>query len=263
MLKELDAATPATTTTPESRQQGPIVEIQDCSPIRHARIELRPLTVFVGRGNTGKSWTAALIYALHRHFGVQGRRLHRTTGAAETRIDEATKDGLRRIGNAIRGRAATTEKGGNAPIKPDEAVTNAVQEHVEREAEQAGAELQRCLGIGYIDELHGRMITTYPRIRLDHRIGGTEARTAHELTARDNGWRLTTRIPSGWTIPAGADIAAPIGLTALGQTDEHHAERAAIAALTNLAARLRTPRTTCRPTAPACSGPRTPSSAGC
>ncbi len=37
-------------------------------PITKAEIDLRPLTVFVGPSNTGKSYLAMLVYTLHRHF---------------------------------------------------------------------------------------------------------------------------------------------------------------------------------------------------
>lgn len=37
-------------------------------PIREAEVDLRPLTVFVGPSNTGKSYLATLLYALHRAF---------------------------------------------------------------------------------------------------------------------------------------------------------------------------------------------------
>ena len=46
--------------------------IRDFGPIEHADVEFRPLTVFVGPGNTGKSYLATLIYALHRYFAVEG-----------------------------------------------------------------------------------------------------------------------------------------------------------------------------------------------
>lgn len=45
------------------------IEVTDFGPIRSAKIELRPLTVFVGPSNTGKSYLSALLYALHRFFG--------------------------------------------------------------------------------------------------------------------------------------------------------------------------------------------------
>ena len=43
--------------------------VTDFGPIAEASIELRPMTVFVGPSNTGKSYMAALIYALHNFFG--------------------------------------------------------------------------------------------------------------------------------------------------------------------------------------------------
>ena len=44
------------------------LNVQNFGPIEKAEIELRPLTVFVGESNTGKTYLAALIYALHQHF---------------------------------------------------------------------------------------------------------------------------------------------------------------------------------------------------
>ncbi len=41
------------------------LEVSDFGPIVEGRVGLRPLTVFVGPSNTGKSWLAILIYALH------------------------------------------------------------------------------------------------------------------------------------------------------------------------------------------------------
>lgn len=44
------------------------IKVQNFGPIEQAEIDLRPLTVFVGESNTGKTYLAALIYALHQHF---------------------------------------------------------------------------------------------------------------------------------------------------------------------------------------------------
>ncbi len=44
------------------------LEVANFGPIVKAKIDLRPLTVFVGPSNTGKSYLAILIYALHRFF---------------------------------------------------------------------------------------------------------------------------------------------------------------------------------------------------
>lgn len=44
------------------------INVQNFGPIEKAEIDLRPLTVFVGESNTGKTYLAALIYALHKYF---------------------------------------------------------------------------------------------------------------------------------------------------------------------------------------------------
>ena len=49
-------------------EPGPEIHIavRDFGPISKGGIDLRPLTIFVGPSNTGKTWLAVLIYALHR-----------------------------------------------------------------------------------------------------------------------------------------------------------------------------------------------------
>ena len=44
------------------------IKVQNFGPIEKAEIDLRPLTVFVGESNTGKTYLAALIYALYGSF---------------------------------------------------------------------------------------------------------------------------------------------------------------------------------------------------
>ena len=46
------------------------LKVQNFGPIAEADIELRPMSVFVGPSNTGKSYLATLIYALHQFFGA-------------------------------------------------------------------------------------------------------------------------------------------------------------------------------------------------
>lgn len=44
------------------------VEVENLGPIRQGNIDLRPLTVFVGPSNTGKTYLAMSIYAMHKIF---------------------------------------------------------------------------------------------------------------------------------------------------------------------------------------------------
>ena len=45
------------------------VSVNNFGPIKHAAVDLKPLTIFVGKGNTGKTHLATLIYALHNELG--------------------------------------------------------------------------------------------------------------------------------------------------------------------------------------------------
>ena len=54
----------------ESETKRVKLKSSNFGPIAEADIELRPLSVFVGPSNTGKSYLAILIYALHQFFGA-------------------------------------------------------------------------------------------------------------------------------------------------------------------------------------------------
>lgn len=45
------------------------IEVKDFGPIVRANVDFRPLTVFIGPSNTGKSYLAVLLYALHKCLG--------------------------------------------------------------------------------------------------------------------------------------------------------------------------------------------------
>ena len=42
------------------------IDVKDFGPIARASVDFRPLTVFIGPSNTGKSYLAVLLYALHQ-----------------------------------------------------------------------------------------------------------------------------------------------------------------------------------------------------
>lgn len=55
--------------TPQTERRGAgdyRLEVSDFGPIAKASVDLRPLTVFIGPSNTGKSYLAILIYVLHK-----------------------------------------------------------------------------------------------------------------------------------------------------------------------------------------------------
>ena len=50
------------------------LDVSNFGPIAEASVDLRPLTVFVGPSNTGKTYLATLTYALHRFFSGATQR---------------------------------------------------------------------------------------------------------------------------------------------------------------------------------------------
>ncbi len=55
----------------EEKDQKPLkinISVENFGPIEKADIDLRPLTVFVGESNTGKTYLATLIHSLHKSF---------------------------------------------------------------------------------------------------------------------------------------------------------------------------------------------------
>ena len=59
---------PATTSRRVSSRRNIRIEVANFGPVTHGAVDLRPLTVFVGRSDSGKTYVASLIYALHRTF---------------------------------------------------------------------------------------------------------------------------------------------------------------------------------------------------
>ena len=78
----------ATPTEEESLQ----LSVSNFGPIVQAEIDLRPLTVFVGPSNTGKSYLAMLVYTLHRCFNDYIRLDSFGSGKMANILKESVKD---------------------------------------------------------------------------------------------------------------------------------------------------------------------------
>ena len=129
------------------------LEVADFGPIVEARIDLRPLTVFVGPSNTGKSYLAILIYALHRYLsgGVwPGRRrfpgnpqMFRSAGGEKLfkkTIDKFTEFAGQIVANKER---SPFEEGIVLPSFVMDVIRSAFGE----QGEYLGNEIGRCFGI--------------------------------------------------------------------------------------------------------------------
>jgi len=127
------------------------IKVDNFGPIVNAQVDLRPLTVFIGPSNTGKSYLAILIYALHQFFGAaegglywrraRFRRIRHTLPAF--RSFEASAPVQKSLANWL---ASIIE--GEKPALPEDVVT-AIRPVLERPQveRQLEAEMRRCFGV--------------------------------------------------------------------------------------------------------------------
>ena len=174
------------------------LEVADFGPIVEANVDLRPLTVFVGPSNTGKSYLAILIYALHRFFAADpwSQRSLFGRGLPAPRGPQAKKLLYRAI-DALGDVAQTTLDNRRQPdgwraILP-RSVTDLIRSEFEVGGEDLGREISRCFGIGKAGGLVRRGQTNGARIVL--RGSNDPACFAHELTLAASRTEFRTTIP--------------------------------------------------------------------
>ena len=130
------------------------LSVTNLGPIAKADIDLRPMTVFVGPSNTGKSYLAILIYALHGFFGgrvvrSRGRRTIFGIGRlSRVRIPRSDLNGLndwlwRRLSEA-RGKDAESATVLPAPVAK---VVRRWLEGISDYAELLDTWIARCYGV--------------------------------------------------------------------------------------------------------------------
>ena len=157
------------------------IAVSDFGPIVEAKVDLRPLTVFVGPSNTGKSYLAILIYALHCFFGGVGaggrrrlgsfiRRLQieqRSTGPLSAQSIDALGDWVKRLAPAV---------GNEYDPVPDDVLPDSIAKLIRarfsdlQELSSAGerleSEIMRCFGVEAIASLIRRPGRAGARVRL-------------------------------------------------------------------------------------------------
>lgn len=187
------------------------VEVRDFGPIARADIELRPLTVFVGPSNTGKSYLAMLLYALHRglgrgaYFSDQVHRVFQTMQEkpvnAKQNISEWFVDIIDR---ASKVQKISTRKELPSfewimlPVNVNKFVHQAFNIGNKHLAESIDNEILRCFGIGQRSELvrHGASRSASVQLRQRLATGNNIDQTSeHRLEITSNETALETIIP--------------------------------------------------------------------
>ncbi len=144
--------------SPELASGNYRIKVEDFGPIVRADVDLRPLTVFIGPSNTGKSYLAILIYALHQFFGAASgpfywsrirlrRRLLALPALTALKLNTPVRESLT---NWL---AGMLEKNPTPSLPKDvDAVIRPILEHpgVEGQLEE---EIRRCFGVASHNDL--------------------------------------------------------------------------------------------------------------
>ena len=175
------------------------LEVANFGPIVKAKIELRPLTVFIGPSNTGKSYLAILIYALQRYFSERhwshnyrmfgdDRKIPKKTSAVLAKWAQQTfadKDELQ----AEKGIVLTTP------------VVDVIRSGFNSIGGSLNSEIKRCFGISDNDALIRKGDNDDACISFRKRFSEDFPFVEHGLTIKPQEIEFTATIPKGLSIP--------------------------------------------------------------
>ena len=196
------------------------LEVADFGPIVRAKVDLRPLTVFIGPSNTGKSYLAILIYALHQVFGGYtytrfGRiRFRGIISPALFRrykrdLSEENIEALLKLANSLADDPGLRDRD-NITLPPQ--VTDLLSFSFDNLAGALSREIRRCFGIGESHALIHREQTRTSRIVMRRRIPDQTEISEHTISlARKSGFK--TMVPAEVPIPVDFNPENEIDLT--------------------------------------------------
>ena len=182
------------------------IEVADFGPIVEAKVDLRPLTVFIGPSNTGKSYLAILIYALHRFFGGDrmrylgwrfgsGFRLGRDPKLRD--MPEKNVEALLNFGRSL---ADDPEAAAREGIALPPLVAESLRLGFDETAQALGREVARCFGMDDPAAIKRRGRRTKARVFIRRRTPKNPDFATHTVTLARN-TSLRTSIPSEVPIP--------------------------------------------------------------
>ena len=181
------------------------LEVADFGPIVEAKVDLRPLTVFVGPSNTGKSYLAILIYALHRFFG-SSRRLGSWRLSFGYRSDrrpaprELTDESIDALLEMVRSLKTDADVKAKDSIVLPPPVAESLRSVFDDVAQDLAREVARCFGMPDIATIIRRGRPNEARVVVRRRMPRRDDFVTHTVTfARET--RLSVSIPSGVPIP--------------------------------------------------------------
>ena len=180
------------------------LEVKDFGPIVKAKVDLRPLTVFVGPSNTGKSYLAVLIYALHQFLGgFAGRRFHRSFslryGRANQELSEESVGTLLEIAKYSTGVSGIRDQ--DSIVLPPQ-IAEVLRIRFDESADALSSEISRCFGFGKSRTLIRKGSKNTSRIVMKQQIFKQVDPLEHTVTLAKK-LKFRTTIPAEASIPLG------------------------------------------------------------
>ena len=184
------------------KQETLELEVADFGPIVEAKVDLRPLTVFIGPSNTGKSYLTILIYALHRFFsGAAGsghRSFHRGYRILQVlemmELPRATIDAL---GETVRMFLDSGEPPDQWGVLPTALIADLIRSNLVKDRGALRREICRCFGIDDAGPLTRKGRNKGARIELRRPMSNGSTRFEHQFTLAGQATEVKTDDPRG------------------------------------------------------------------
>ena len=176
------------------------LEVADFGPIVQARVDLRPFTVFVGPSNTGKSYLAILIYALHRFFsddpGFMPRHFSRGywmfRGLERQELSEETITALHELTQKFQDLPEPLDQ---QDVRLPPPVMDLIRSGFDKGGKELGREIRRCFGMDNVGALIRKGKSKEARILLRRRMSNNATRFEHQWTLAERANKFKTTIP--------------------------------------------------------------------
>ena len=176
-----------------TKQDALELEVANFGPIVEAKIDLRPLTVFVGPSNTGKSYLAILIYALHRFFsGSVG--FGTFWNAMPRELPQKTIDAIDKWAKQALPSWETLQAEGSFVLPP--LVTDELRSLLNAQGDLLGHEIIRCFGMDETSALVRKGNKKGARVVFRRQVSNGSAPFEHELMVGAQGPKFKTTIPA-------------------------------------------------------------------
>lgn len=178
------------------------IELRDFGPIARAEFDLRPLTVFIGPSNTGKSYLSVLIYALHQFFSRVPRQdrwfasLRQSTlpGLSSGRFTDEMIDALSDVAEQIVDKKKSSTK---KDIILPSALTKLIDSRVRKQNPQLSREILRCFGVGDPRDLVRKVNGAQTRLVFRKPSSDGSGDIRNELTIQARGIKFRAARPKG------------------------------------------------------------------